>query len=110
MTLNVVIKKVLRKEKMSLEKLELFEVFLRSKRGLDHRHAGSLHAEDKEQALEYARDVYTRRSEGVSIWVVKSNDICASQEDDSESFFDPADDKPYRHATYYDIPKEVGAM
>jgi ring-1,2-phenylacetyl-CoA epoxidase subunit PaaB len=46
----------------------------------------------------------------VSIWVVKSNDICASQEDDSESFFDPADDKPYRHATYYDIPKEVGAM
>jgi ring-1,2-phenylacetyl-CoA epoxidase subunit PaaB len=95
---------------MSLEKLELFEVFLRSKRGLDHKHAGSLHAEDKEQALEYARDVYTRRSEGVSIWVVKSNDICASQEDDSESFFDPSDDKPYRHATYYDIPKEVGTM
>lgn len=95
---------------MSKEKLDLYEVFLRSKRGLDHKHAGSLHAEDKEQALEYARDVYTRRSEGVSIWVVKSTDICASQEDDSECFFDPADDKPYRHATYYDIPKEVGAM
>lgn len=95
---------------MAIEKLELFEVFIRSKRGLDHKHVGSLHAEDNEQALEYARDVYTRRSEGVSIWVVKSADICASQEDDSDSFFDPSDDKPYRHATYYDIPKEVGSM
>jgi ring-1,2-phenylacetyl-CoA epoxidase subunit PaaB len=95
---------------MSIEKLELFEVFIRSKRGLDHKHVGSLHAEDNEQALEYARDVYTRRSEGVSIWVVKSADICASQEDDSDSFFDPSDDKPYRHATYYPLPKEVGNM
>ena len=75
---------------MSTEKLELFEVFIRSKRGLDHRHVGSLHAEDHQQALEYARDCYTRRSEGVSLWVVKSADIVASQEDDSESFYDPS--------------------
>ena len=95
---------------MSLENLELFEVFVRSKRGLDHKHVGSLHAEDQEHALDYARDCYTRRSEGVSIWVVKSSDICASQEDDSEIFFDPSDDKPYRHATYYPLPKEVGNM
>ncbi|MCR8924447.1 1,2-phenylacetyl-CoA epoxidase subunit B [Dasania sp. GY-MA-18] len=95
---------------MSLEHLELFEVFVRSARGLDHKHAGSLHAADHEQALEYARDCYTRRSEGVSIWVVKSRDICASQEDDSDSFFDPSDDKPYRHATYFPLPKEVGNM
>ena len=95
---------------MTLEKLELFEVFVRSKRGLDHKHVGSLHAEDHEQALDYARDVYTRRSEGVSLWVVKSKDISASQEDDSDCFFDPSDDKPYRHATYYPLPKEVGNM
>ena len=95
---------------MALENLELFEVFVRAKRGLDHKHAGSLHAENAEQALEYARDCYTRRSEGVSIWVVKSEDICASQEDDSEMFFDPSDDKPYRHAIYYSLPKEVGNM
>lgn len=95
---------------MAIERLELFEVFIRSKRGLDHKHVGSLHAEDNEQALEYARDVYTRRSEGVSIWVIKSADICASQEDDSESFFDPSDDKPYRHATYYPLPKEIRNM
>ena len=88
----------------------LYEVFLRAKRGLDHKHVGSLHAEDPEQALEYARDCYTRRGEGVSIWVVKSDAICASQEADSASFFDPADAKPYRHATYYTLPKAVESM
>ena len=95
---------------MSTENLQLFEVFLRARRGLDHKHVGSLHAEDHEQALEYARDIYTRRSEGVSIWVVRSDDICASQEDDSESFYDPSDDKPYRLATYYELPDEVNNM
>ena len=85
----------------------LFEVFIRSKRGLDHRHVGSLHAEDHAQALEYARDTYTRRSEGVSIWVVKSTDIVATQEGDSASFYDPQDDKPYRHATFYKLPDDV---
>lgn len=95
---------------MTTSNLNLFEVFIRSARGLDHKHVGSLHAEDHEQALEYARDTYTRRSEGVSIWVVKSSDICASQEDDAESFYDPSDDKPYRHATYYKLPDEVNSM
>lgn len=90
--------------------LELYEVFVRSRRGLDHKHVGSLHAQDSEQALEYARDCYTRRSEGVSIWVVRSRDICASQEDDSESFYDPSDDKPYRHAMYYQLPEAVNNM
>ena len=95
---------------MQEETLDLFEVFIRAKRGLDHKHVGSLHAEDHQQALEYARDAYTRRSEGVSIWVVRSQDICASQEEDSDLFFDPSDDKPYRHATYYELPKSVDNM
>ncbi len=95
---------------MTSDHLDLFEVFIRSRRGLDHKHVGSLHAEDHAQALEYARDCYTRRSEGVSIWVVKSKDICASQEEDAESFYDPSDDKPYRHATYYQLPDEVNSM
>jgi ring-1,2-phenylacetyl-CoA epoxidase subunit PaaB len=102
----------LHKEKIMTDNvnMKLYEVFLRSRRGLDHKHVGSLHAEDQEQALEYARDVYTRRSEGVSIWVVKSSDICASQESDCESFYDPLDDKPYRHATHYKLPDEVNSM
>ncbi len=95
---------------MSAEILPLFEVFVRSKRGLDHKHVGSLHAEDHQHALNYARDCYSRRSEGVSIWVVKSDDIISSQEEDSDCFFDPSDSKPYRHAAYYPLPKEVGTM
>lgn len=92
------------------EHMKLFEIFVRSKRGLDHKHVGSLHAESHAQALEYARDVYTRRSEGVSIWVVSSSDIVASQEEDCESFYDPLDDKPYRHATHYQLSKDVKNM
>ena len=48
----------------------IFEIFIRSKNGLEHRHVGSLHAADAEMAMENARDVYTRRQEGVSIWVI----------------------------------------
>ena len=54
-----------------------WEVFIRSKQGLNHKHVGSLRAADAEMAVEYARDVYTRRSEGISIWVVESKDIYA---------------------------------
>ena len=93
-----------------MQHMPLFEVFIRSKRGLDHKHVGSLHAEDAQQALEYARDCYTRRSEGVSIWVVRSSDIVASQEEDAAEFFDPTDDKPYRHATHYRLPEQVDNM
>ena len=88
----------------------LWEIFVRSKNGLEHRHCGSLHASDAEMALENARDVYTRRNEGVSIWVVKSVDIVASDPDDKESLFDPASDKVYRHPTFYDVPDEVEYM
>ncbi len=90
--------------------MPLFEVFVRPRRGLDHIHVGSLHAEDPEQALEFARDAYTRRGEGASIWVVESRHIHASQESDAEAFYDPQDDKPYRHATFYELPDGVDNM
>ncbi len=95
---------------MSQEQLAVYEVFIRSSRGLDHKHVGSLHAESPEHALMYARDCYIRRSEGVSIWVVESTNITASQEGDIESFVDPMDDKPYRHATHYVLPDNVNNM
>jgi ring-1,2-phenylacetyl-CoA epoxidase subunit PaaB len=85
----------------------LWEVFIRSKAGLNHRHSGSLHAADADMALEMARDVYTRRNEGVSIWVVESNNIHASDPDAKDALFDPANDKIYRHPTFYELPDEV---
>ena len=70
-------------------------------------HCGSLHAYDKEMALENARDLYTRRSEGSALWVVPSSAIVASSPEDIGAFFDPANDKVYRHPTFYQIPEGV---
>lgn len=88
----------------------IWEVFIRSKAGLDHKHAGSLHAADAAMALENARDVYTRRMEGVSLWVVESKHIVASDPADAENLFEPAQDKVYRHPTFYDLPEELKHM
>lgn len=85
----------------------LWEVFIRSRRGLSHIHAGSVHAPDAPMALRNARDLYTRRQEGESIWVVPSSAITASSPDEKDPFFAPAADKAYRHPTFYDIPSEV---
>ena len=88
----------------------LWEVFIRSKNGLDHKHAGSLHGADAQMAIENARDVYTRRMEGVSIWVVESKYITASNPEEAGELYEPAMDKIYRHPTFYDLPDEVNHM
>jgi len=88
----------------------LWEVFIRGQHGMSHRHVGSLHAANAQMAVKNARDVYTRRNEGVSIWVVQANDISASSPDDKGPFFEPANDKVYRHPTFFDIPDDVGSM
>lgn len=88
----------------------LWEVFIRNRQGLDHKHVGSLHAADSVMAMENARDVYTRRMEGVSIWVVESKYIHASNPDEAESFYEPANDKVYRHPTFYELPDELSHM
>ncbi len=88
----------------------LYEVFLRSKRGLNHVHVGSLHAPDAELALRHARDLYTRRNEGVSIWVIPSNAIVASSPAEKDPYFAPSADKVYRHPTFYEIPDNVPHM
>ncbi len=85
----------------------LYEVFIRSRSGLEHKHVGSLHAADARMAIEHARDAYTRRQEGVSIWVVPSSEIIASDPGEADALFEPARDKVYRHPTFYVIPDEV---
>lgn len=88
----------------------LWEVFVRSKAGLDHKHCGSLHAADASMAIQLARDVYTRRQEGVSIWVVPSSVITASDPAQKDSYFDPMADKVYRHPSFYELPAAVDHM
>ncbi len=88
----------------------LWEVFVRARGGLDHRHVGSVHAPDAEIAIRHARDTYTRRLEGVSLWVVKSSDIVASDPGEAAEMFEPAASKIYRHPTFYDLPDAVKHM
>lgn len=87
--------------------LPLWEVFTQSKSGAAHEHAGSVHAADAELALQNARDVYSRRGAVGSIWVVPSEAIKATSPEESGMFFDPADDKIYRHPQFYSVPRGV---
>jgi len=90
--------------------MPIWEVFIRARAGLSHRHVGSVHAADASMALLAARDTYTRRGEGLSIWVVPSNAISASDPADRDAMFEPTASKPYRHPTFYEVPDEVGHM
>ena len=86
---------------------ESWEVFIQQKTGASFKHTGSVHAMDKEMALQNARDLYTRRNEGTSIWVVPTDAIVASSPEDSDAFFDPSKDKIYRQASHYKVPKDA---
>jgi ring-1,2-phenylacetyl-CoA epoxidase subunit PaaB len=88
----------------------LWEVFVRAKAGLEHKHCGSLHASDAAMALQLAREVYTRRQEGTSVWVVPSAAITASDPGDVEMLFGPMQDKVYRHPSFYALPAAVDHM
>lgn len=85
--------------------LDLWEVFIQSRPGSHYTHAGSVHASDNQMALQNARDIYTRRNEGTSIWVVPAKYVTASNPEDAGMFFDPSNDKMYRHPTFYVMPE-----
>lgn len=85
----------------------LWEVFTQGNHGEAFEHAGSVHAADAEQALQNARDVYTRRGEAVNLWVVPTAAIVASSPSDAGPFFDPGNDKAYRHPQFYIAPRGV---
>ncbi len=86
---------------------KVWEVFIQKKSGLAFKHVGSVHAYDKKMAVQNARDLYTRRGEGREIWVVPAEAIVSTPLDQADAFYDPSEDKVYRHPTFYDIPKEV---
>lgn len=89
------------------KKWPLWEIFIRSQHGLSHKHVGSLHAPDAEMAVKNARDVYTRRNEGVSIWVLPAEQITASSPGEREPLYEPARNKIYRHPTFFPMPEGV---
>jgi ring-1,2-phenylacetyl-CoA epoxidase subunit PaaB len=85
----------------------LWEVFAQDQPAGPHVHSGSVHAPDAEMALQNARDVYARRGEALSLWVVPSTAITATSPSDRGPFFDPANDKVYRHPNFYQVPRAL---
>ena len=88
----------------------LWEVFVRPKAGLEHKLCVCMDSSDSKMAIQMAREVYTRRQEGTSVWVVRSSDITASDPGDKDMLFDPMEDKVYRHPTFYELPESVNHM
>ncbi|MCB9225248.1 MAG: 1,2-phenylacetyl-CoA epoxidase subunit PaaB [Crocinitomicaceae bacterium] len=86
---------------------KVWEVFIQKKSGLPFKHAGSVHAYDKKMAIQNARDSYTRRGEGRALWVVPAEAIISVPLDEADAYFNPSEDKIYRHPTFYDIPDGV---
>ena len=86
---------------------KVWEVFIQKKSGLAFKHVGSVHAYDKKMAIQNARDLYTRRGEGRALWLIPTEAIVSVPLDEADAFFDPSDDKAYRHATFYKIPDGV---
>ena len=84
--------------------LPVWDVFTQKKQGAPFEHAGNVHASDGEMALQNARDVYSRRNEAINLWVGPADAIVASTPEDMGPFFDPANDKVYRHPNFYKTP------
>ncbi|MCC7453770.1 MAG: 1,2-phenylacetyl-CoA epoxidase subunit B [Crocinitomix sp.] len=89
---------------------KVWEVFVQKKGGQPFKHAGSCHGYDKKMAIQNARDLYTRRGEGRALWVVPADAIVSVPFDEEDAYFDPGDDKVYRHATFYKIPDGVNYL
>jgi len=49
----------------------VWEVFRQEKDGEPMRHAGNVRAPDRDLAMHYAREFYSRRQESVRLWVVQ---------------------------------------
>jgi ring-1,2-phenylacetyl-CoA epoxidase subunit PaaB len=54
---------------------EVWEVFRQEKDGDPMRHAGNVRAPDRDLAMHYAREFYSRRQDSVRLWVVPRTEV-----------------------------------
>jgi len=79
----------------------VYHVFHQAGDGDAHESVGTVHAPDHEMALMMARDVFVRRFDCVSLWVVREDYIHSTNPAENEILFNPALDKTYRYPGYY---------
>ena len=86
----------------------LWEVFIRAARPA-HKHSAACTRRMRPWRCGRARRLHAARG-GVSIWVVPSSAITASDPAEKDELFEPTGSKIYRHPTFYKVPDEVGHM
>lgn len=79
---------------------EPFVVFIKADHRQPHQSAGEVEAVSAEQALALAEAELA--VEGwVELWVAPAASLLGSDPADQAAWFEPADDKPYRHGSFY---------
>lgn len=82
---------------MSDSQWQRYEVFEQDRADMPHRNTGSVHAPDAEMALENARDVFVRRPNCWSLWVVPEHAVFAKTAQEvarDDWFVEPPADAP----------------
>lgn len=83
--------------------MSIYEVF-RQEKGAGHlQHEGNLDAPSSELAVQYAREIFSRRSEAVRLWVVPREAIIEISDLD---FLQPPLDRKHRMGEGYRVTVE----
>lgn len=94
-----------------LEKLNhwpTYEVFHQRKRGTHHVHVGNVHAPNAELAILFGKEQYARRGTCVNLWVVKTEDVFATEYRDSD-IFETTNEKMHRDPGSYKVMDRIKA-
>lgn len=90
-------------------KLESYEFFHLNKRGKQHEHIGSIEAKNPQQALAMAKSEFIDGPPVYNVWVVKTNDILFTNEED-KIIWDTLPEKKFRDAIAYKASDKVKAF
>ena len=95
---------------MAEQATPLWEVFIRARTGL--RTGTSVPCMRRTRRWRCRPRAMSTRvaARDLSIWVVPSDAITASDPADKDMLFEPTGSKIYRHPTFYEVPDEVDNM
>ncbi len=95
--------------KYSGSESDSFEVFHLTKRGKQHKYEGNVLAKDFDDAILAAKEAYPRTKPVLSVWMVRSENIFVSDEEDKD-MWDTLKDKQYRDAIDYRASDKIKAF
>ena len=96
-------------QKPSDEGVETFEIFHLLKRGKQHKHVGSVLANDYDDALAHAKQDFAGGKPVLNVWVVKTSDLLFTDEE-TRDIWDTLKEKQYREAIDYRAADKIKAF